>query len=76
MSEAELETEKTTEFPKTAEMSVSDARKLAEMYGKILQSADRGKFSDKNIEDAHMALSYCRGLILKNNLKTRKNDIN
>ena len=76
MSETELETEKTTEFLKTAEMSVSDARKLAEMYGKILQNADRGKFSDKNIEDAHMALSYCRGLILKNNLKTKKNDIN
>jgi hypothetical protein len=76
MSQVELVIEETAEAPNTAEMSVSDARKLAEMYGKILQSAETGKFSDKNIEDAHMALSYCRGLILKNNLKTRKNDIN
>jgi hypothetical protein len=52
--------------PTKKALSVVNARKLAVIYGNILQTANENNVSDANINTAQEALSYCRWVILKN----------
>jgi hypothetical protein len=64
----------TTQNTKQEELSLSEARKLAEYYGGSLRKENEVRYSKIELQSLRESLSYCRCIILRKSRKIAKSE--